>query len=153
MKIEIKGLKQIEQALKELDITTARKRGIARRALDRAAIPIRDDWKRGVDKDEKDLERSIKIGNRAQTRATRRFRRTSDVVERYVGIDASEDSDGRLPIYSYIEEFGDENEPANPAGRQAFERNKVAAARGIGDDLWTEINKVAKTEARKRAKQ
>jgi len=154
MKVEFKGGRQLEAALKNLDITQARKKGIARRALDKAAVPIRDKWARTVDRDEGDLKRSVKIGNRAQTRATRRFKRGSgrDVVERYIGIDATEDSDGRLAVYAYIEEFGDENRPANPAGRVAWETKKMEAFDMIGDHLWSEIEKTAKSEARKAAK-
>ena len=154
MKVKFEGGKQLEQALRELDISQARKKGIARRALDNAAQPIQQDWQRNVDKDEGDLQRSIKIGNRAQTRATRKFKRGAgqDIVERYIGIDASEDSDGRLPVYAYIEEFGSEDEPANPAGRNAWERNKMKSFERLGDDLWREIEKVAKAEARKAAR-
>ena len=154
MKVKFEGGKQLEQALRELDISQARKKGISRRALDKAAEPIRDDWQRNVDRDEGDLQRSIKIGNRAQTKATRKFKRGAgqDIVERYIGIDASEDKDGRLPVYAYIEEFGSEDEPANPAGRNAWERNKMKAFDRIGDDLWHEIEKVAKAEARKAAR-
>ena len=151
MIVKFEGGRKLEQAIKELDISTARKRGIARRALDKAAVPIRDKWKQGVDVDQGDLKRSIKIGNRAQTRATRKFRRGvgQDIVERYIGIDASEDSDGRLPVYAHIEEFGGESEPANPAGRRAWETEKMTAFNMIGDELWAEIDKVAKREARK----
>lgn len=153
--VKFEGGKQLEKALKELDISQARKRGIARRALDNAAKPIQQKWKQGVDKDERDLERSIKIGNRAQTKATRKFKRGAgqDIVERYIGIDASEDKnvkgDSRLPVYAYIEEFGDETRPANPAGRRAWESEKMNAFNRLGKDLWAEIDKVAKRLAKK----
>ena len=146
MKVEFKGGKELERKLRELDISTARKKGIARRALDRAAVPIRDEWARGVDVDKGDLKRSIKIGNRAQTRSTRKFKRGAgqDIVERYIGIDASEAPDDRLPIYAVIEEFGDESEPANPAGRRAWESQKMKAFDMIRDTLDDEIMKVAR---------
>lgn len=154
MKIEFKGGRQLEAALRELDISQARKKGIARRALDEAATPIQRKWQQSVDIDEGDLKRSVKIGNRAQTKATRKFKRGAgqDIVERYIGIDATEDSDGRLAVYSYIEEFGDKDHPANPAGRNAWESEKMASFDKIGDALWAEINKTAKAEARKAAK-
>ena len=148
--VKFEGGREIEKALRELDITQARKKGIARRALDNAAKPIQQEWKRGVDKDKRDLERSIKIGNRAQTRGTRKFKRGAgqDIVERYIGIDARENP--RLPIYAVIEEFGSESEQANPAGRRAWEKEKMTAFDSLGDDLWREINKVARREARKK---
>jgi len=154
MKLKFEGGKQLEAALRNLDISQARKKGIARRALDQAAVPIRDTWQRRVDVIQGDLKRSIKIGNRAQTRGTRKFKRGggADIVERYIGIDDSEDKDGRLHIYAEIEEFGDENRPANPAGRTAWESKKVESFNMIADTLRAEIDKTAKAEARKAAK-
>jgi HK97 gp10 family phage protein len=143
VKVHFKGGKELEAALKGLDMSTAKKRGVANRALDKAAIPIKDEWQRGVDVRKGVLKRSIDIGNRAQTRATRKFRRGSSVVERYVGVDLREDP-VRLSIYAPIEEFGDKNQPANPAGRQAFETQKVEAMNRISKELWTEIEKAAR---------
>ena len=151
MKVKFKGGRQIEAALRELDITTARKKGIARRALDKAAEPMAEKWRQGVDVERGDLKRSIKTGNRAQTRATRKFNRGAgkDIVERFIGIDKNEAPEGRLEVYAYIEEFGDEDRPANPAGRAAFEAQKVPALDRIRDEMWAEINKTAKREAKK----
>ena len=148
MKVDFKGGKALEKALRELDISQARKKGIARRALTHAAEPIHNEWVRGVDVQRGDLKRSIKIGNRAQTRATRRFNRGAgkDIVQRFIGIDASENE--RLPIYAHIEEFGSESEPANPAGRRAWESKKMESFNRIADDLGEEIMKVAKRVAR-----
>lgn len=153
-KFKFEGGKQLEAALKGLDISTARKRGIAGRALDVAAEPIRDEWADKVDVVSGDLKRSIKIGNRAQTKATRKFRRGAgqDIVERFVGIDASESEDGRLEIYAPIEEFGDEGQVANPAGRNAFETKKQEAVDRIGAALWADIQKTAAKAGRKRTK-
>lgn len=146
MKVDFKGGKAIEAALKELDISQARKRGIARRALDKAAEPIRDAWAQNVDEVSGDLKRSIKIGSRAQTRSSRRYARKAgkDIVERYVGIDARESQDGQLQAYAYIEEFGNERQAANPAGRNAFEGRKMEAFDMVGDLMWEGINKIAK---------
>lgn len=155
MKAEFKGGKELEAALRQLGLSVAKNRGIARRALDNAAIPIRDEWQRGVDVDQGDLKRSIKIGERAATKSTRKFRRGSDVVERYIGIDATEDDEGRLaavkgsPGYAYLEEFGRASQPANPAGRHAWETKKTEAFDRLGDDLRREIDKAAAKAARK----
>ncbi len=161
MNVQFKGGRQLEAALMELDISPAMKRGIARRALDKAAEPIRDDWVQGVDVEKGDLRESIKIGNRAQTRTTRKFKRGAgqDIVQRYIGIDASvnprlaegggEGGTKRWTGYAFIEEFGDSGQPANPAGRQAFERNKQASMDRIAPVLWEEIDKAAKRAARK----
>ncbi len=152
MIVKFKGGRQLEAALRELGDKGASRR-TAERALDRSAIPIREAWVAKVDVVKGVLRRSIKIGPRAQTRATRRFKRGSgqDIVERFIGIDPTE-SPVRLPIYSVIEEFGDENQPANPAGRQAWEEKKMEAFNRLKDDLWDEISKTAARQARKRAK-
>lgn len=145
---------QIEQALKELDISSARKAGIARRALERAAENVQGEWQRLVDVVSGDLRRSIKIGNRAQTKGTRRFKRGAgqDIVERFIGIDPTEAPAERLEAYSFIEEFGGPNQPANPAGRNAWENEKMNALHLISAEIRREIEKTAKVEARKTAR-
>lgn len=142
--IKVKGVAGIEKALRDLDITAARKAGIARRALENAAEPMRADWASKVDVESGDYRESIKVGNRAATKATRRFKRGAgqDIVERFIGIDATVNE--RLPVYAVIEEFGAPNQPANPAGRQAWESGKQAAMDSVGDHLWSEIKKVRK---------
>lgn len=150
MKVKTSGFRELEAKLRGMDITVARKKGIARRALDRAAEPIAAEWRRGVDVEKGDLKRSIKTGNRASTRGTRRFKRGAgqDIVERYIGIDASEGPEGRLLVYPYIEEFGSESEPANPAGRRAWESKKMGALDDIKETLADEIDKVARRLAK-----
>lgn len=152
MKVKFEGGRELEAALKALDISAARKRNLAGRALEKSAEPIRDEWAANVDVQSGDLKRSIKIGKRAQTRGTRKFARGAgkDIVERFVGVDPSEGQD--LEIYAYIEEFGNEGQPANPAGRKAWEGKKMEAFDRIGSDLWGEISRTAKREAAKTAR-
>lgn len=154
MKVEFKGGRELEAALKDLGFTTSRKRGIATRALREAAEPIREEWANGVDVKSGDLKRSIKVGNRASTKQSRAFRRGkgSAMVEQYVGIDPAEDKDGRLQVYAYVEEFGDENRPANPAGRRAWEAKKIEAAESINGAMWAEIERTAKRAAARTAR-
>lgn len=153
MKVKFEGGKELEAALAELADAGAAKR-TADRALRLAAQPIRDKWVSGIDVVSGNLKRSIKIGKRAATRAVRRFRRGAgrDVVEVFIGVDASEGPDGQLPIYAFIEEFGKDNQPANPAGRMAWESQKMVAFNRLAEDLRQEINKTAKRLANKRAK-
>lgn len=153
MKVDFKGGKELEAALKELGDKGAARR-TAERALKLAAQPIRDAWGAGVDVQSGDLKRSIKIGKRVQTRATRRFRKGAgqDIVETYIGVDASEGPDGRLPIYAVIEEFGSKDQAANPAGRNAWESKKMAAFDRLADDLRAEIEATAARAARKKAR-
>jgi hypothetical protein len=162
MKVGFKGGKELDAALRELEKGAARR--TAERALKSAAEPIRDDWVGGVDVQSSDMKRSIKIGKRAQTRATRRFRRGAgqDVVTQYIGIDASvnprlaagggDAGTKRWTGYAFIEEFGDAGQPANPAGRRAWESQKMTAFNRLADDLRAEIMKTAERAARKAAK-
>jgi HK97 gp10 family phage protein len=153
MKVEFKGGKDLEAALAQLGDKSAARR-TAERALKLAAQPIRDAWAGGVDVEKGDLRRSIKIGKRAQTRATRKFRKGAgqDVVETFVGIDPSEAPEERLAVYAYFEEFGSIKREANPAGRNAWESEKMNALNRIAGDLWSEISKTAARAARKTAR-
>jgi hypothetical protein len=147
----------LEAAFRELGQSVAKNRAVARRALTKAAEPIQEEWVRGVDVLQGDLRRSIKVGDKAATKASRRFRRGSgaSIVERFIGIDANEDKEGRLaavagsPGYAYIEEFGNGKHAPNPAGRRAWESKKTVALDRLADDLKIEIGKAAKRAARK----
>ena len=152
MKFEFKGGRELQRKLRELDITQGRKKAIARRALDKAAVPIHQAWRDGVDVQSGTLKRSIKIGSRASTRGSRKFSKSTggDLVERFVGIDPKEDPDGQVIIYAFIEEFGNDRQPANPAGRAAFEGRKEEALGLIAKTLGDEIAKIARREAAKR---
>lgn len=153
MKVEFRGGLELEAALAELGDKGAAKR-TAERALKLAAEPIRAEWEAGVDVKSGDLRRSIKIGKRTMGRAQRNFRKGAgqDIVETFIGVDANEGDPSRLAIYAVIEEFGADNQPANPAGRKAWESKKMVAFNRIADDLWSEISKTAARAARKRAK-
>lgn len=126
------GAVQLEKALQAL-VDAINRDGSS--SLKKGAELIRDDWKHGVDEDEGDLERSIKL-EQGETQIS-------------IGIDPKEDDRGRLRIYAWIEEFGSESRPANPAGRRAFEKNSDKAMKLAGDDLWKKISQTAAREARK----
>ncbi len=136
----------MEAALRELGNAGAARR-TAERALKKAAEPIRDEWESLVPVDQGDLKRAIKIG-----RAIKAFQRTSrgQVVKTFVGVDESQDA--RLHIYAQVQEFGNENNPAQPAGRPAWESKKYEALDRLADDLRTEIMKTAERAARKAAR-
>lgn len=145
MKFEFRGGREVEAALAELGASVGRR--IAERALKQAAQPIRDEWERLVPVDQGDLKRSIKIG-----RAIKSVQRTSrgEVVKTFVGVDESQDR--RLHIYAEVQEFGNQDTPAQPAGRPAWESQKMVAFDRLADDLRTEITKTAERAARKTAR-
>lgn len=142
--VKFKGGKELEAALKDLG-SRATKKNVARRALRRAAEPIRDEWARLVPVDEGDLKRSIKIGRAIKSVHSRNNR--GDIVTEFVGVDESEDR--RLHIYAEVEEFGNDSHPAQPAGRPAWESQKYNAFNRLGADLRDEIDKAAARAARK----
>lgn len=145
MNVQFKGGKELEAALMELEKGAARR--TAERALKLAAEPIRARWEELVPEDEGDLKRSIQIG-----RAIKSLQRTSrgDVVKTFVGVDESQDR--RLHIYAEVQEFGNADTPAQPAGRPAWEEKKMVAFDRLADDLRAEIMKTADRAARKAAR-
>jgi HK97 gp10 family phage protein len=145
MNFKFEGGKELEAALAELGASAGRR--TAERALKLAAQPIRDEWERLVPVDQGDLKRSIKIG-----RAIKSVQRTSrgQVVKTFVGIDESQNR--RLHIYAEVQEFGSETNPAQPAGRPAWESQKMVALERLTDDVLAEIKKTAERAARKTAR-
>jgi HK97 gp10 family phage protein len=140
------GGRELEAALADLGKRTTAKR-TAERALKKAAQPIRDKWQQLVPVGDGDLKRSIKIG-KAVKGVQRQLR--GSVAAIFVGIDETEDK--RLRIYGPVQEFGNESNPAQPAGRPAFEATKHEALDRLADDLWAEIEKTKARAAKKAAK-
>lgn len=147
MKVKFEGGKELEAALKELG-NRATAKNVARRALRLAATPIRDEWKRLAPEDDGDLKSAIKIGKAIKSVHSRGNR--GDVVTEFVGIDESQNR--RLHIYAEVQEFGNENNPAQPAGRPAWETKKMEAFDRLADDLRSEITKATDRAARKAAR-
>lgn len=147
MSVKFSGGRELEAAFRALGDKGAARRA-ANRGLQRAAEPIRDRWEELVPVDQGDLKKSIKIG-----KAIKGFQAPAnrgDVVTTFVGVDESQDA--RLHIYAEVQEFGNESNPAQPAGRPAWEQEKMTAFDRLKEDLWDEISKTAARQARKRAK-
>jgi HK97 gp10 family phage protein len=154
MKVAFKGGRELQAALRELGNVTTQK-NVAKRALDKAAIPIRDEAIRLAPDDPKTAEgvslvSAIKIGERALGRRNRSFRRDNGIVERYIGIDPTVNP--RVAFYSEIAEFGKGNNPAKPYMRPAWETKKQVALDRLSDDLKIEIGKASDRASRKAAK-
>jgi len=144
--VKFEGGRELEQALADLGKRTTAKR-TAERALKRAAEPIRDKWVQLAPVGDGDLKRSIKIG-KAVKGVQRQLR--GSVAAMFVGIDESENK--RLRIYGPVQEFGNESNPAQPAGRPAFELTKHEALNRLADDLRAEIEKTRARAAKKTAR-
>lgn len=154
MKVEFKGGRELEAALRELN-SRATEKNVARRALDKAAIPIRDEAQQLAPDDPKTAEgvslvTAIKIGERALGRRNRAFRAGKGVVERYVGIDPTVNR--HVAFYSEIQEFGLGSWKPQPYMRPAWETKKGEALDRLADDLRLEIQKAADRAARKALK-
>jgi HK97 gp10 family phage protein len=154
MKVSFKGGRELQSALRELGSVTTQK-NVAKRALEKAAIPIRDEAIRLAPDDPKtaqgvSLVSAIKIGERALGRRNRSFRRDNGIVERYVGIDPTVHP--RVAFYSEIQEFGKGKNKAHPYMRPAWETKKMVTMDRLSDDLKVEIGKAADRAARKAAK-
>lgn len=147
--MKFEGGRELEQALAELGKRTIQKR-TAERALMKAAEPVRDRWKQLAPVQEGVLRESIKIGRANQAEAVFKKDFKGDTAYAIVAIDWK--LDPRLYIYSQVQEFGNESNPAQPAGRPAFEAEKENALARLGDDLWSEIEKTAQRQARKAAR-
>ncbi|MDE0878923.1 MAG: HK97 gp10 family phage protein [Sphingomonas bacterium] len=141
---KFEGGKALQRALGELG-KPATIRATAKRALNRAAEPIRDAWEAGVDVDSGDLKSAIRIG-KGPRREEKRGNR-GDRVTTFVGVDLSVNK--RLSTYARIEEMGGHNEVANPAGRRAFETQRQPAVDRLARDLSEEIDKTATRSARR----
>ena len=146
VRMTFSGGRELEAALADLGKRTTQKR-TAERALKKAAEPIRDKWESLVPEDKGNLKRSIKIG-----KAVKAVRKglPGEVAAMYVGVDESQDR--RLHIYAEVQEFGNESNPAQPAGRPAWESEKQTSLDRLADDLWAEIEKTAERQARKSAR-
>jgi HK97 gp10 family phage protein len=163
VKVDIKGGRELEAKLRELgNKVTAR--AVGRRALLKAAEPIRDTAKRLAPDDPATgagqyLPESIKVAPGRRNKGDRTWA--------LVGIDASVDPaqdkprqgggtyrDPGVAGVSVIQEFGAPaaNVPPHPFMRPSWEHHKAATPQRIVDELGPEIEKAAQRIARKRAR-
>lgn len=164
MKVSFSGGREIEAALREIG-SKATAKNVGRRALLKAAEPIRDKAQQLAPDDPKTgagkfLPESIK--------AAPGRRNKGDRVWAVIGIDASDDPATEKPRQgggtyrdpgvagvAVIQEFGAPaaNVPAQPFMRPAWEAEKAATPQRIADELWIDLEKTAQRAARKKARQ
>jgi len=146
-RVDFQGGRELDQALADLG-KRATAVNVGRRALRKAAEPIRDEWVRLAPEDQGDLKQAIKIGNAIKSENRRGNR--GQTISQFIGIDESQNR--RLHIYAEVQEFGSDSNPAQPAGRPAFDSKVQESIDRLGADLWSEINKAAERAARKTAR-
>lgn len=136
------GFREIERALDGLGQPRDLRR-LGKAALKRGAKPLVDRAKELAPKDQKDLERAIKVGE--PIRAYRN--RTPESVSTFVGIDESQDR--RLHIYAEAQETGLKNMKAQPYMRPALDETTQEVIDQTGRELWAGIEKRARLLARR----
>lgn len=135
--VKVEGLKDLEKALSELKVSTAR--NIARRGLKQALEPMAEAARRRVPSMSGDLAESINV----TTKNPKRNRKQSQ-IEAHMG-------PGRHPQGPQTE-FGNRNHGPQPFMRPAWEEEKHGALESLAGILGEEIDKAAKRAARKAAR-
>jgi HK97 gp10 family phage protein len=141
-RFKVEGLRELEAALANLPKATGK--NVLRRVLKKAAAPVESDAAAGAPQFAGLLASDVKTG-------TRLTRRQAGMVRREGKSDA-EIHVGVSDPAGVQQEFGNENHGPQPFLRPAWDANKDAALRTIGDDLGSEIEKAAARLARKAAR-
>lgn len=135
--VKVEGLKDLEKALSEMKVSTAR--NIARRGLKQALEPMAEAARRRVPSLSGDLAESINV----TTKNPKRNRKQSQ-IEAHMG-------PGRHPQGPQTE-YGNRNHGPQPFMRPAWEEEKHGALESLAGILGEEIDKAAKRAARKAAR-
>src|SRR5690625_496606 len=139
MKMRIEGLRQVDQALKELPRATSK--NVVRRVLRKRAEPIAMLAARLAPVDDADLANSMEVNTRLARR--QRSKTPADRVEVFAGSSSS---------LAHLPEFGTRPHAPQPFMQPAFEQMKYKVLEGIQKDLLDEIEKAKARQARKAAR-
>ena len=129
VRFRVEGFRDIERAMKDLKPVAAK--AVARRALKKAAQPIADAGAANAPRLEGYLEDSFAIGTKLTKRQQARYRKRS-AVEMHVGPND--------PAAVQVE-FGNENQPAQPFMRPAWNSEKMNALKILRRELKAEVEK------------
>lgn len=140
-RFKVEGLKELEEALRELPKATGK--NVLRRALLKAGEPIASSAAALAPRLRGKLQMSIGTGTKL-SRRQKRLHRPESTVEVFVGAGAL--------VQAITQEFGTVNHPAKPFMRPAWDGNKTKALDTIRDDLAEEIEKARQRLARKAAR-
>ncbi len=140
-RVKVEGLRELDQALKELKLSTAR--NVGRRTLKAALEPMAEAARQNVAKDRSgELRESIGVtSGRPKGRGYRRVNR----IEVHMG-------PGRQP-QAIQEEFGNRRQSPRPFMRPAWEAGKGQALESVKTILTEEIAKATQRAARKALRQ
>lgn len=140
MRVKVEGLKELDRALGELKVTTAR--NIARRSLKQVLEPMAEAARQGVAQDRTGALRAS-IGITSGRPKGRNYKR-QDRIEVHMG-------PGQQP-QGIQEEFGNRHQGPRPFMRPAWEKEKHGALDSLAGVLGEEIDKAAQRAARKAAR-
>lgn len=140
MKVKVEGLRDLDRALNELKVTTAR--NVGRRTVRGALEPMAEAARGNVAKDRSgELRGSICI---TTARPKGKGYKRQDKIEAHMG-------PGQQP-QGIQEEFGNRNQSPRPFMRPAWDAGKEALLEAVKTGLAIEIAEAAKRAARKAAR-
>ena len=146
MTVKLSGFAELEKKLDQL--TKAAGKGVLRRALKKAAMPIADAANEfapvgSTGSYAQSFSYSTKLTKRQRGLHRKMFRDDKAAVEGFVG---TSDPAG------VQQEFGNINHGPQPALRPAWDGGREQLLEDLGRELWTEFEKSAARAARKAAK-
>ncbi len=143
---KIEGLKELEAALHRLPRAVGKR--FLRATLRKIGQPIADDARAKAPRDDGTLQNSIGVGSKLTKRQRslhrRMFRNDRASAEVFVGA-------GGVP-QAHIKEFGSITNAAQPFLRPAWDAHKGQLVEQMKTELWGQIERRAKREARKAAR-
>lgn len=144
--VKTEGFAELDKTLGEMPKATAK--NVMRRTLRKVAQPMAATMKAKAPVDDGHLRDSIGVGTRLTRRQAglhrKMFKDDKASVEVFVGA-------GGLP-QAITQEFGTFKEPPQSFARPAFDQHKGELIPAIGREMWAEIEKAAKRQARKTAR-
>lgn len=142
--VKVKGLKEIQAALRELPKATAK--NVMRRVLRARAQLIADRAAEMAPVERGDLRDSIAVSSKLSRGGRRAAPKLSPTaIEVFVG-------PSQIP-HAIWQEFGTEHHAPHPFLRPAWDAHHMEVLDGIAKDMWSEIERAATRRARKLAKQ
>lgn len=142
VKVKIEGLRELDRALGELPKATAK--AALRKVLRDAAEPMAQRMRAGAPFDTYRLHESIDVSTQlsSRQRALHKSENKPSFQEMFVGTNNPA---------GVQQEFGNENHPAQPFARPAWDAEKMPTLQRISDSLWLRISQAAARLARRRA--
>ena len=138
------GLRDIERAIGQIEKQSTQK-AVMRRALKKAAQPMADKAAADAPEDDGTLKASIAVSTKLSARQKRLHKKMHKndkaAVEMFVGAG---------PLSSaHNQEFGNENHPAQPFMRPAWDAEAHPTLDRLGREMWREIEAQAARAARR----